>query len=329
MNYHCFFSVAPMMGWSDRHCRFLHRLLSMRARLYTEMVVSDAIIHGSRSRHLDYNDIEHPIALQLGGSDPAKLSKAAKIAIKWGYDEINLNVGCPSDRVQSGTFGACLMRQPALVGDCIDSLKQSVDIPITVKCRLGVDDQDTETALSAIASSVFSKGCDGLWVHARKAWLDGLSPKENRNVPPLDYDRVIRLKRDYPDNFIGLNGALRTYDQLESLRSSVDGFMVGREAYQNPIFLRSIDRLLYNESAQSIDYATLCDRMTSYAKSCVGDGVRLTHIVRPMLGLFQGYRGAKQFRRLLSQDILESPSDVGIIERAFTLVLSQNDGVLQ
>ncbi|TIU26117.1 MAG: tRNA dihydrouridine(20/20a) synthase DusA, partial [Mesorhizobium sp.] len=227
-------AIAPMMDWTDRHCRFFHRQLTRRALLYTEMVVAEAVIHGVRERLLGFDGVEHPVALQLGGSDPRKLAEAAVIGEAFGYDEINLNVGCPSDRVQSGTFGACLMKTPALVAECVAAMKAEVKIPVTVKCRIGVDDQDPEPALDTLADGVFAAGADALWVHARKAWLEGLSPKENRDVPPLDYPRVYRLKAGKPNEFIGINGGIQSLEEASAHVAHVDGAMLGRAAYHTP-----------------------------------------------------------------------------------------------
>ena len=238
-----------MMDWTDRHCRFFHRQLTRRALLYTEMVVADAVIHGVRERLLGFDPAEHPVALQLGGSDPAKLAEAARIGEAFGYDEINLNVGCPSDRVQSGTFGACLMRTPELVGECVAAMKAAVAIPVTVKCRIGVDEQDPEVALDALADAVFAAGADALWVHARKAWLEGLSPKENRDIPPLDYGRVYRLKAKHPDRFIGINGGIQSLDEARRHLAHVDGVMLGRAAYHTPGLLAEADAAIFGEAA--------------------------------------------------------------------------------
>jgi tRNA-dihydrouridine synthase A len=232
------FAVAPMMDWTDRHCRFLHRQLTREALLYTEMVVADGIIHGDRERLLGYDACEHPLALQLGGSEPDKLAEAVRIASDFGYDEINLNVGCPSDRVQSGAFGACLMREPDLVAQCVAAMKAVSSAPVTVKCRIGVDEQDPEIALSDLASTIVDAGVDAIWVHARKAWLEGLSPKENRDIPPLDYDRVYRLKQDYPNLFIGINGGVADLNQAVEHLNHVDGVMLGRAAYHNAFAAR-------------------------------------------------------------------------------------------
>ena len=323
--YKCKFSVAPMMGWSDKHCRFLHRLLCQNARLYSEMIVDDAIVYGNKNKLLKFNDNEHPIALQIGGNNPQKLANAAKIGEKFGYDEINLNIGCPSDRVKSGTFGACLMRKPKLVGECIAAMKQSVNVPITVKCRLGVDEQNSEIALSELAHNVFNAKADAIWVHARKAWLNGLSPKENRELPPLDYDRVIRLKNEFPNKFIGINGGIKTFEQISELEDKVDGVMVGREAYRNPNFLMEVDKKVFKDDKENINYETLCEKMTEYAKTQTQQGEKLNNITKAMIGLFQGYRGAKQFRQVLAQETINANCDVGVIEKAFESVLSKNE----
>ena len=248
-------AIAPMMDWTDRHCRFLHRQLTRRALLYTEMVVADAVIHGQRERLLGFDASEQPVALQLGGSDPEKLAEAARIGEAFGYREINLNVGCPSDRVQSGTFGACLMRTPALVGACVAAMKQAVAIPVTVKCRIGVDEQDPEIALDELADAVFAAGVDALWVHARKAWLEGLSPKENRDIPPLDYGRVYRLKAKFRNRFIGINGGIQNLDEAVRHLAHVDGVMLGRAAYHTPGLLAGADAAIFGEAARETDWA--------------------------------------------------------------------------
>ena len=242
------FAIAPMMEWTDRHCRFFHRLLTRRALLYTEMITTGAVIHGDRARLLGYDPAEHPVALQLGGSDPAELAECAGIAADLGYDEINLNVGCPSDRVQEGRFGACLMAEPALVGDCVAAMKANVTMPVTVKCRIGIDDQDPEAALEALTAAVEQAGVDALIVHARKAWLDGLSPRENRDIPPLDYDRVYRLKAAHPRLPIVLNGGIVELEQAAAHLGRVDGVMMGRAAYQEPWRLLAVDPDLFGEA---------------------------------------------------------------------------------
>ncbi|MGG2477669.1 tRNA dihydrouridine(20/20a) synthase DusA, partial [Rhizobium sp. BR5] len=239
------FAVAPMIDWTDTRCRFLHRQLSKRALLYTEMIVADAIIHGQRERLLSYHTQEHPVALQLGGSDPPKLAEAVRIAGDYGYDEINLNVGCPSDRVQSGTFGACLMREPEIVAQCVTAMKAVASVPVTVKCRIGVDDQEPEAVLPDFLARVVAAGADAVWVHARKAWLQGLSPKENREVPPLDYDLVYRMKRENPDVFIGINGGIADLDQAGEHLKHMDGVMLGRAAYHNTSILADVDHRIH------------------------------------------------------------------------------------
>src|SRR5690606_2056302 len=256
-------AIAPMMDWTDRHCRFMHRLLTRHALLYTEMVVADAVIHGDQARLLGFDAAEHPVALQLGGSSAEKLAKAARIGESFGYDEINLNVGCPSDRVQSGTFGACLMKTPDLVADCVAAMKAAVSVPVTVKCRIGVDDQDPEEALDTLAGKVFAAGASALWVHARKAWLEGLSPKENRDIPPLDYGRVYRLNAKYPDRFIGINGGIGSLEEAQVHLAHVDGAMLGRAAYHTPGILAGVDTLFYGEAARPFDPQALLEAMSA------------------------------------------------------------------
>ena len=313
-------AVAPMMDWTDRHCRFFHRQLTRRALLYTEMVVADAAIHGRREYLLGFDPVEHPVALQLGGADPAKLAEAARIGAGFGYDEINLNVGCPSDRVQSGTFGACLMKTPDLVGDCVAAMKAAVSIPVTVKCRLGVDDQDPETALDAVADEVFAAGADGLWVHARKAWLEGLSPKENREIPPLDYDRVYRLKRRWPDRFIGINGGIASIDEALAHLAFVDGAMLGRAAYHTPGILAEVDRRVFGETGPEPDMEAVVAAMADYAARHIAGGGRLAHVTRHMTGLFHGQGGARRFRQILSTDATRPGAGPEVIVRAFEAV---------
>ena len=315
------FSVAPMMDWTDRHCRYLHRLLTKRALLYTEMVVADAAIHGNRDRLLGFDDTEHPVALQLGGSDPEKLAEAARIGEGFGYDEINLNVGCPSDRVQSGTFGACLMKTPDLVAECVAAMKGAVSVPVTVKCRIGVDDQDPEEALDTLADKVFAAGADALWVHARKAWLQGLSPKENRDIPPLDYGRVQRLKQRLPLRFIGINGGLATIEAAWSeVEKGLDGAMLGRAAYQNPGLLAEVDARFYDEPAMAVDWAGVMEEMAAYSARHIEAGGRVAHITRHMTGLFHGLPGARRWRQILSTDATRPGAGPEIILRAFETV---------
>ena len=316
------FAIAPMMDWTDRHCRTFHRLLSKQALLYTEMVVADALIHGDVERHLDFSQAEHPIACQLGGSEPDKLVRAAKLVQQWGYDEVNLNVGCPSDRVQSGTFGACLMRQPELVAECVDAMKQVVDIPVTVKCRIGVDDQNPDEALFELAERVFANGSDALWVHARKAWLQGLSPKENRDIPPLDYDIVHRLKQRHPDRFVGINGGITQVDKAAEFIAQdraipLDGVMLGRAAYQNPSILLQVDEAIYGVPLSQVDLDDVCEAMMRYTANHIQSGGRVHHVTRHMIGLFQGQPGARRYRQILSVEASKPDADERIIRQAF------------
>ncbi|MBX3578175.1 MAG: tRNA dihydrouridine(20/20a) synthase DusA [Rhizobiaceae bacterium] len=313
-------SVAPMMDWTDRHCRFFHRRLTRRSLLYTEMVVADAVIRGQRDRLLGFDPSEHPVALQLGGSDPAKLAEAARIGEGFGYDEINLNVGCPSDRVQSGTFGACLMKTPVLVADCVAAMKAAVAIPVSVKCRLGVDEQDTETALDAVADGVFAAGADALWVHARKAWLEGLSPKENRDIPPLDYRRVYRLKEKNPNRFIGINGGIQTLDETLHHLNHVDGVMLGRAAYQTPGMLAGVDAAVHGEPAAPTDWAAIVEAMCDHAAGHIAAGGRLVHVTRHMTGLFHGLPGARRWRQMLSTEATRADAGPDVIRAAFAAV---------
>lgn len=291
--------------------------MTRHALLYTEMVVADAVIHGNRDRLLGFSPEEHPVALQLGGSDPAKLAQAASIAAEWGYDEINLNVGCPSDRVQSGTFGACLMRTPDLVAECVSAMKAEVSVPVTVKCRIGVDEQDPEIALDEIADKVIAAGADALWVHARKAWLQGLSPKENRDIPPLDYDRVHRLKQRLLDRFVGINGGIADLDQTSQHLAVMDGVMMGRAAYHNPGLLVGVDSRVYGSDEQPIAWDELIDRMADYCAAHIAAGGRLTHVTRHMVGLFHGLPGARRFRQILSTDAVKQGAGPDVLHSAF------------
>lgn len=295
--------VAPMMEWTDRHCRYFHRLLAPDARLYTEMVVAQAAIHGDRQRLLGFDRAEHPVALQLGGSDPALLAQAARIGVDFGYDEINLNCGCPSDRVQSGRFGACLMLEPALVGDCYAAMRAAVpaDVPVTIKCRLGVDDHDDEAFFRQFVDTVAAAGCRVFVVHARKAWLSGLSPKQNREIPPLDRARVLRLKRDRPELAVVLNGGIRTPDDLDGALATLDGVMLGRAAYHEPYLLTAWQQALFARPAPAPSRAQVLDGMRAYIAAHLAQGGELRHIGRHLLGLYQGEPGARGFRRTLSE----------------------------
>jgi tRNA-dihydrouridine synthase A len=295
------FCVAPMMDWTDRHCRFFHRLLTRRALLYTEMVTAEAILHGCRERLLGFSAEEHPVGLQLGGSDPARLAEAAAIGEGFGYDEINLNVGCPSDRVQEGRFGACLMAEPALVADCVAAMQARVDVPVTVKCRIGIDDQDSEADLEQFVGAVAGVGCRTLIVHARKAWLEGLSPKENREVPPLDYARVWRLKAAHPELEIVINGGIASLGDAQAHLARVDGVALGRAAYQNPYLLAEVDGRLFGETTPTPTRRAVLEQLLPYAERHVRNGGRLNNIVRHVLGLYHGRPRARLFRRHLSE----------------------------
>ncbi len=317
------FAVAPMMDWTDKHCRYFHRQLTKKSLLYTEMVVAEAVIHGDRNRLLGFNETEHPVAIQIGGSDPGKLGQAAEIGAGFGYDEVNLNVGCPSDRVQSGTFGACLMREPELVGNCVAAMKDAVSVPVTVKCRIGVDEQDPEIALSAISENVFGSGADAIWVHARIAWLDGLSPKENRDVPPLDYEIVYRLKEKFPCRFIGINGGVESLNQAVEHLRYVDGVMLGRAAYRNPALLAGVDALLSGGSDRQIivpEFEKVIEAMAEYAQEHVEGGGRLSQVTRHMTGLFSGTRGARMYRQILSTRTSRPDANANVLWDAFACI---------
>ena len=342
------FAVAPMIDWTDTHYRVLVRAMSAHALTYTEMIVADAVLHGNRERLLGFEPVEQPLALQLGGSDPAKMAEAARIGADYGYAEINMNVGCPSDRVQSGTFGACLMREPETVAQCVAAMKAAVAIPVTVKCRIGVDDQAPEEALSGLVSKVTAAGADALWVHARKAWLQGLSPKENRDVPPLDYAIVHRLKAENPNLFIGLNGGLQSLSQaVEELNQPpvLDGAMLGRAAYHDSALLSAVDGFFghpvtdapavlhdpadFNAQGHrlSLDFwAGVCDTMMAQAAGHIGRGGRLIHVTRHMVGLFQGWPGARRFRQILSADATKPGAGPEVIAAAFEAVFAAAEG---
>ena len=310
------FSVAPMMDWTDRHCRFFHRILSRRARLYSEMVAVGAVLHGDRARLLQFDAAEHPVALQIGGSDPVQLAAAAKAGAEFGYDEINLNVGCPSERVKSGAFGACLMRTPELVGDCVAAMKAQVTIPVTVKCRIGVDEQDPETALGAMAECVIAAGCDALIVHARKAWLKGLSPKENRDVPPLDYTLVRALNKRFPIVPVVLNGGLSSLAQMRAELEYVDGVMVGRAAYQEPSLLLEADTAFFGEAAPIASVKAAVAAFIPYIEAQLAEGVPLHAMTRHLLGLFNGLPGARAWRRHLATEAVKSGASVETLRAA-------------
>jgi tRNA-dihydrouridine synthase A len=314
------FSVAPMMDWTDRHCRVFHRLLTRRARLYTEMLTTGAIIHGDRRRLLGFDPSEHPVALQLGGSDPRDLATAAKIGEDFGYDEINLNVGCPSDRVKDGRFGACLMAEPALVADGVGAMKLAVRVPVTVKCRIGIDDQDPEIALDVLARGVIAAGADALIVHARKAWLNGLSPKENRDIPPLDYDRVYRLKAAMPDVPIIINGGIASLSEAKQHLNFVDGVMLGRAAYQEPWRLLTADPELFAEAAPYAVMRDVFEAVMPYIEGELAQGTRLHSITRHFVGAFHGVPGARAFRRHLAENGVKPGAGINVLRDAIALV---------
>ena len=309
------FAVAPMMEWTDRHCRVFHRLITRRALLYTEMLATGAVIHGDREKLLGFSPEEHPVALQLGGSDADDLAEAARIGAAFGYDEINLNCGCPSDRVQSGRFGACLMAEPDLVAEGVAAMKAAVDVPVTVKCRIGIDDQDPEPTLFGFAEKVMAAGADRLIVHARKAWLKGLSPKENRDIPPLDYDLVYRLKATFPTMRIILNGGIGSLDEAEMHLKTVDGVMLGRAAYHNPWLLSEVDARLFGE-ARSVTRAQVLATMIEYAERQLDEGVRLNSITRHMLGLYHGQPGARAYRRHLTVEAIRPGASIEVLTEA-------------
>jgi tRNA-dihydrouridine synthase A len=319
------FSVAPMMEWTDRHCRFFHRLLTRRALLHTEMLTTGAVLHGDRARLLRYHPAEHPLALQLGGADPRALAACARIAADLGFDEINLNAGCPSDRVQEGRFGACLMQEPDLVGECVAAMKAAVCIPVTVKCRLGVDAQDPEPALEIFAQKVEQAGADALVVHARKAWLKGLSPKENREIPPLDYGRVYRLKAAHPRLPLVLNGGIAGLEQALEHLSRLDGVMMGRAAYQDPGRLLAIDPLIFGEPAPFASAKEAVLALLPYIERELAQGTRLHAITRHLHGLFRSVTGARAYRRRLAQAAGNAQTGVEVVIEALAAVV---EGVL-
>ncbi|EKO3428205.1 tRNA dihydrouridine(20/20a) synthase DusA [Vibrio fluvialis] len=320
MTHSCRLSVAPMLDWTDRHCRYFHRLLSSQTLLYTEMVTTGAIIHG-KGDFLAYNEEEHPVALQLGGSNPADLARCAKLAQKCGYDEINLNVGCPSDRVQNGRFGACLMAEPDLVAQCVAAMKEVVDIPVTVKTRIGIDDQDSYEFLTNFVTLVSEKGgCEQFTIHARKAWLSGLSPKENREIPPLDYPRAYQLKQDFPHLTIAVNGGVKTLAEAKEHLQHLDGVMIGREAYQSPYLLAEVDQQIFGLDTPVKKRSQVVQEMYPYIEQQLAQGSYLGHITRHMLGLFQNMPGARQWRRHISENAHKAGAGIEVVEQALAKI---------
>lgn len=320
------FAVAPMMDWTDRHCRVFHRLLTRRATLYSEMVTAPAVIHGDRDRLLGFSAVEHPVVLQLGGSDPRQLAQAARIGADFGYDQIDLNCGCPSDRVQSGRFGACLMAEPELVAECVAAMRGAVSIPVSVKCRIGIDDAEPREMLPRFIEIVAASGVSSLTIHARKAWLKGLSPKENRSVPPLDYDLVFETKRAWPNLPIAINGGIADLDAAEALLAPradgtrLDGVMLGRAAYDTPAILAGVDRRLYGEAGPDVDPFAVVEAIEPYAAEIIAGGAKLSHVARHMLGLFNGRPGARSWRRILTVKAVEPGAGLEVLREALAAV---------
>jgi len=312
-------SIAPMLDWTDRHYRYMARLISRNQLLYTEMVTTGAIIHG-KGDYLRYNEQEHPISLQLGGSNPTDLATCAKLAQEYGYDEVNINVGCPSDRVQNGKFGACLMAEPTLVAQAIDAMRSVVDIPVTVKHRIGIDELDSYQFMCDFVGQVSEAGCTDFTVHARKAWLSGLSPKQNREIPPLDYERVYRLKRDFSDLSISINGGITSLEQASEHLKFVDGVMIGREAYANPYTMAGVDSLFYDDHGPVLSRHQVVETMMEYIENHLQQGGKLNHITRHMLTIFMGLPGAKQWRRFLSENAHKPGADTDTVAQAMSLV---------
>lgn len=315
------FCIAPMLDWTDRHERYFLRLITQHALLYTEMVTTGALIHGDIDRHLRFNPEEHPLALQLGGSNPDELAQCAAIAQTLGYDEINLNVGCPSDRVQSGRFGACLMSEPALVAECVQAMLRACDLPVTVKCRIGIDDKDSDEFLQNFIETVAAAGCKTFVVHARIAILKGLSPKENRDIPPLNYPRVFKMKRSYPELQVVINGGIKTLEHAQELLNHVDGVMVGREAYHNPWMLNEVDALLFGAQANpNVTRMSLMQEFLPYVARELAVGTPLQHMSRHVLGLFHSVKGGKAFRRHISENAYKKGASISVLEDALDLV---------
>lgn len=312
------FCIAPMMDWSDRHCRYFWRLLTRQARLYTEMVTTGALLQGDAARHLQFSAVEKPLALQLGGSDPAALAQCAELAEEWGYDEVNLNCGCPSDRVQTGRIGAILMAEPELVAECVAAMRAACSIPVTVKHRIGIDDMEEYDDMEKFVAAIAHAGCSTFIVHARKAWLKGLSPKENREVPPLKYELVFKLKQAFPALNVIINGGITTLEQCETLLQHVDGVMIGREAYQNPWLLGDLDARLFAAHNPAASAREAAQNLLPYIKEETASGTRLHHISRHVLGLFSGQPGARQYRRYLSEHATRADADVAVFEKALS-----------
>ena len=319
------FCVAPMLDCTDRHERFLLRLISRHAVLYTEMVTTGALLFGDTGRFLDFDESEHPVALQLGGSDPDAMTRCAELAQRWGYDEVNINVGCPSDRVQSGSFGACLMQSPELVAENVQQMQAAVDIPVTVKCRIGVDDQEPRQALWALVEQSAGAGCNVFLVHARKAWLKGLSPKANRTVPPLDYPLVYQLKEDFPELEININGGIETLEQCQNHLEHVDGVMMGREVYSNPYVMSAVDGLFYADYESSLTRDQVLERYIAYIDQRMAAGVRLNQLSKHVVGLFHGEPRSRLWRRHISENAHLAGSDSAVLRTAYANMLGYQD----
>jgi tRNA-dihydrouridine synthase A len=313
-------SVAPMMDWTDRHDRYFLRLIAPHALLYTEMITTGALIHGDYQRFLAFDHAEHPVALQLGGSDPKALAQCAKMGEDFGYDEINLNVGCPSDRVKSGRFGACLMLEPGIVADCVAAMKDAVHLPVTIKCRIGVDEQDSYEELCHFIKTIAARGCEIFIIHARKAWLNGLSPKQNREIPPLRYDVVRQIKKDFPNLTIIVNGGIKVVSEVEEHLQFVDGVMIGREAYSNPYMLAAIEKQLFATSEDVSTRHAVIEKLLPYIEEQLKGNVKLANITRHILGLFQGEKGARSWRRYLSENACKKGAGADILKDAMQFV---------
>ncbi len=323
------FCVAPMLDWTDRHERYFLRLISQHAWLYTEMVTTGALIHGDADRHLRFDAAEHPVALQLGGSDPQAMAQCAALAADYGYDEVNINVGCPSDRVQSGRFGACLMAEPELVASCVREMRKSCPLPVTVKTRIGIDEHDSDEFVQDFIEKVAGAGCQTFILHARTAWLQGLSPKQNREIPPLQYDRVFRMKQRYPELEIVINGGINSLEASRSLLKTVDGVMLGREAYQNPYLLAGVDRNLFGSAAPVAERSVIIERYLPYVREELKAGTPLQHMTRHILGLYKGEPGGKLFRRHLSQHAFRKDAGIEVLEDATALAEQARSRSLQ
>lgn len=313
-------SVAPMLDWTDRHARYLFRLISQHTLLYTEMVTTGALLHGQPERWLAYHEREHPLALQLGGSEPEALARCTVLAQQFGYDEVNLNVGCPSDRVSAGRFGACLMAEPMLVAECVRAMQSASKLPVTVKTRLGIDEHNDDAFLYRFLDAVVGAGCQGITLHARKAWLKGLSPKQNREIPPLEYERVYSAKRRYPECTLVLNGGVQSLDQAQEHLQYVDGVMIGRAAYENPFMLQQADRMIFGDDSTAPSRESVMAGYRQYMLEELARGTALHHMSRHLLGLFTGLPGARRFRRHLSENVHRAGAGIEIIDEAYALL---------